>query len=889
MLRKKTNSMHHYFYLFGKLAICLLFASNLFAQPVLTQTNHFPAAQNLRYTRYKCDTTGIQPGNSGAAMLWDFSQLNLATVFIDAGTYVLPSATQYSSFFPGTNIAEVFSNNQTFYYADNTDSIALLGYVTVSGANISQLNYTNPFTIMRYPFAYGDAFTDNATRIYSNINGTVSNQVNADGYGTLILPNGIFDNVLRVHSQIEFADLASTGQFFNLNDDLYEWYDGIHPKPLLSIRLRNVNNNGVLSSTKLIDIADEIAPTSLTDTYGYSYQSNQSNPPNNCAFRDISNIGIPIVGLEDDNIVGTFNLGFLFPYYWASYDQLSVGANGYLIMGSENANIASASGNFPRIPTADANNNIIAPLLCDLIFSGNTNPAEAYFYSNGIDTCIIMYKNVPFWTNVNPQGFAGSNTFEVIFAVADSSITFAYADLSARTAMNSTYQTSIAPVVTGIENSNGTIGLQMALSTMPPDNSCYVFSPPTVPLIAVTDVYPQWNENAQNGAIFLLQNEVVNLSTHIKNGGSVAIEDSIFVTGTIIDSDGNNFGDPIVSSLPEGLPQGASQDVLVWQDFPAIEGYYTYQVTANTNGDINPANNTNNSEIIVIDTTATGEMILNYVNEPHATQNVLSWLGGGNYIDGAGIYVEPPYYPSRIEAIDFFVVPSASNPSITSGFRAQIRDDDGNNPQNGTLLFEQDVAANALSNGWNSIIADNDTINEGGFYVAWLMEGNGIAIATDRQAPFSRRNYEILGNTWSPYRNSNTEDLYMRVKMRAVHLPPIDTTVIDTTNTDTSHVDTTVAVHYLYHAKHAQLANPNPNPTHDLTAITYYLPQNMGNVSLLVYDLLGRKRLEKHHIAHTAGKHTQIIDVRDLPPGQYLYTLMTDGALLTGKLLVQRE
>jgi hypothetical protein len=880
------NNMKITLRLLGALLCVCLGVYPALSQPILTQSNHFPASEGLRYTRYKCDTTNIMPGSSGEAMLWDFSQLALSGVFIDAGTYVLPTQTQYSGFFPNTQVAEVFSNNQTFYYTDNADSLALLGYVTVSGTSLNQLNYTDAFALMRYPLAYNGSFSDVATRVYGTITGTVTHNVSADSYGTLITPKGIFDNTLRVHTQTQFADITAGGQYFNLSDDLYEWYDGIHPKPLLSIRFRQIDNNGTVSNNKFVDIADVIAPSSLADAYGYQYSSNQSSPATVCNFRDISGVGNPIVGLEDDNLAGTFQLGFPFPYYWASYDQLSVGSNGYLIMGNETFNVASNSGNFPLIPYADANNNIIAPLLCDLNFGGAGNAAEAYFYSNGVDTCIVMFKNVPFWTN-NTQGFAGSNTFEVIFTAADSSITFAYADLSPRTDMNSTYRTSVAPVITGIENSNGTIGLNMAISAMPPDNSCYTFSPPNIPLIAVTDVYPQWNQNAQNGAIFLLQNEVINLNARIKNGGSVAIDDTVFVSATIIDSDGNNFGDPIVNTFV-GLEQGATHDIITWADFPAIEGYYTYQVNANTNGDLNLANNNKDSEIIVVDTSSIGEMTLNYVNEANATQNTLSWLGGGNYADGAGMYVQPPYYPARIEAVEFFMVPSGSATAITSGFRAQVRDDDSSNPSNSTILFEADVAANLIQQGaWHSVATDNDTITEGGFYVSWLMEGNGIALATDQQAPFSHRNYEILNNAWSPHRNSNIEDLYMRVKMRAVHLPPIDTTVIDTSGTDTTVIDTTVAIHYLYHSEQAQLSNPQPNPAHNITTINYYLPKALPNLRLVVCDLLGRKRLEKRAIPNTKGEHSLALEVLDWQSGTYIYSLISEEQTLSGKLTIK--
>lgn len=873
----------------GQIVLCACWANTpfAFAQTTLTQANHFAPSEGIRYTRYKCDTTGIVAGAGGENAIWDFSNISLAPTFIDAGTYVLPGLTQYSTSFPDANLAEVLSSNQTFYYTDNADSISLLGYVTVSGTNISQVTYTDPFTLLSYPFTYGDNFSDIAARTYANITGTATYNVTADGYGTLVLPIGTFHNVLRLHSEANFNDVSATGTFFELQDDLYEWFDGIHPKPLLSIRVRNVNNNGTLGYNKFVDMADVIAPNSLADDYGYTYAANYGTPAADCQFRDISAVGTLIEGLEDDNFIGTFEFGFPFQYYWASYDRCSVGANGYLIMGDESFNISSSGGNFPRIPTADANNNIIAPLLCDLNFSGAGNPAQAYFYTNQIDTAIILFKNVPFWTNANAAGFAGSNTFEVIFAAADSSITFAYADLSPRTQMATAYQTSIAPAVTGIENNNGTIGLQMALSAIPPDNSCFSFSPPDLPLIDVADIYPQWNENPQNGAVFLLQNSVVNLTTRIKNGGSVAITDTIDVTATIIDNEGNNFGDPVLTQFV-GLPQGEGQDLIAWENFPAIEGYYTYSVRAHTESDINNGNDINLSEIIVVDTTSTGEMTLNYVDTDNATQNSLTWTGGGDYADGAGIYIEPPYYPARIEEVSYFVIPPINDPVITSGFRAQVLDDDGGAViGNGTVLFEQDIPASALTAGtWNAVATDNDTITEGGFYVAWLMQGNGIALATDQTQPVSRRTYEVLSQTWSPYRSRSIEDLYIRVKMRAVHPVPQDTSIIDTTVVDTTIVDTTVNIRYHYRNPYAQLSAPAPNPAKDFAYVQYHLPQTNQHVSITLYDLNGKKQREWRNLPQQAGKYSLRMDLQQLPPGWYTYILRTDQTWLNGKLCI---
>lgn len=65
--------------------------------------------------------------------------------------------------------------------------------------------YSNPVLKMKYPFSYGDQFTDNfkGVALFNKdykIEFTGDNTVTADAYGTLILPNLILDNVMRVKS-----------------------------------------------------------------------------------------------------------------------------------------------------------------------------------------------------------------------------------------------------------------------------------------------------------------------------------------------------------------------------------------------------------------------------------------------------------------------------------------------------------------------------------------------------------------------------------------------------------------------------------------------------------------------------------------------------------------
>jgi len=164
------------------------------------------------------------------------------------------------------------------------------------------------------------------------------------------------------------------------------------------------------------------------DAYGYTWMTSLDAGGPAFSWIDISTrVGVQTVtGLADDNsAAGMLNIGFPFHFYWNDYSQLKVGSNGWLSFNNV-SNIASC---FPTIPTAGgAGDNLLAPLMGDLNFTGAGNPGQVKYWTNNADTCIISFINVPFWS-VSAPGWTGSNSFQVILCGTDSSITYQYGSL----------------------------------------------------------------------------------------------------------------------------------------------------------------------------------------------------------------------------------------------------------------------------------------------------------------------------------------------------------------------------------------------------------------------------------------------------------------------------
>jgi len=220
---------------FKQLLLLLGFAP-LFASAQLT-VNHaedFSIGDSLTFRN--CAATGVQPGVSGAAVNWDFSSLTGAGTLTEK--IVLPSSTFYGSQFPAANQAEKYSDH-TYVFADKSPTESnLVGYVDSVGGLL--IHYPNTALFMKRPFAYNDVYTDTFTTSFSfsgfPLHGVGIATTQADGYGTLVLPDATYTNVLRVKQQrLEVDTVVGTGNIVNTNSYTYVWFDNAHHSALLKI------------------------------------------------------------------------------------------------------------------------------------------------------------------------------------------------------------------------------------------------------------------------------------------------------------------------------------------------------------------------------------------------------------------------------------------------------------------------------------------------------------------------------------------------------------------------------------------------------------------------------------------------------------------------------
>jgi len=226
-----------------KKAVTLLSVSllsiSVFSQITLTFSKHALRPGDIQ-VMHKADF--VQAGPGGGGQIWNFSELKFhgeeKNYILDATTVkkygVLPSATVAIN--TGGDYHGMFRITAT-----ENDNVGHFG-------NDYHVVFTQPHRRMVYPFTYGNHYrsTFSGYGVYENdattdIMGDYSFE--ADAYGTLILPNNILTNVLRVKhtlSRYEFARCFYT----ETHQTRYLYYTENQRYPVFSIlETMWINNN----------------------------------------------------------------------------------------------------------------------------------------------------------------------------------------------------------------------------------------------------------------------------------------------------------------------------------------------------------------------------------------------------------------------------------------------------------------------------------------------------------------------------------------------------------------------------------------------------------------------------------------------------------------------
>lgn len=269
------------------------------------------------------------------------------------------------------------------------------------------------------------------------------------------------------------------------------------------------------------------------DAFGYVWID--SDEPGGPTFNwiDIRTIGTAITGLGDDTNLGPFPIGFSFPYYGGTYNQIRVCSNGWFSFTSTATTYSNSA-----IPSPAEPNCALYAFWDDLNFT--TAGTAHYYYDVANSRFIIQY------TGVAPFTGTGSFTFQVILKPSGDII---YQYLTMTGAVNS--------ATIGIENCDGTIALQVVNNaTYMHDNLAILFTRDAVPWLSV-DV-------AQG---VLAPRDSVNISVRLHPGSIAA---GTYTARLVV---AGNFGAPVNVPVRMDIVVGILPTTLLPTEFALDQNY----------------------------------------------------------------------------------------------------------------------------------------------------------------------------------------------------------------------------------------------------------------------------------------------------------------------------
>jgi hypothetical protein len=290
------------------------------SQAQTIQGSAFPAIGSV-YKLTLTDTAGIQAGNSGTGITWEFASL-VNSGFTQVDSFLLPAATPYGSTFPSADITDhevsPSTNYYVYYHNDGSE------FQRIGNVQPDVVIYSDPANEFPYPLSYGVSVNDT---YYASYNQTTTNTLvhmrgvaseNADGTGTIVLPTGTYSNVLRVTgSRIEHDTIFSSPNIYVYLEARYtNWYQADLYYPIMQIYSTDfVPSLGIPSHTKSVGYRMGV-PTGIVDrTFPDEALMVSPNPSPNGIFQigfsnrqekatsiDIMNITGQVVRIQTDRL-----------------------------------------------------------------------------------------------------------------------------------------------------------------------------------------------------------------------------------------------------------------------------------------------------------------------------------------------------------------------------------------------------------------------------------------------------------------------------------------------------------------------------------------------------------------------------------------------------------
>ncbi|MBN2828790.1 MAG: choice-of-anchor D domain-containing protein, partial [Candidatus Cloacimonetes bacterium] len=216
-------------------------------------------------------------------------------------------------------------------------------------------------------------------------------------------------------------------------------------------RTLTLTNSGDMEMTYSVSIADVSRSAGGPDTFGYTWID--SNEPDGPDFNWITpNTTNEITGLTDDAAGTASPIGFSFPFYGTDYTSLYINANGMITFGAGSGSLSNTA-----LPSNGTPNNMIAWFWDDMNPSSSNYTGHIYYQNGtvqGLNALIITFLDyIEYGGAATPANCVQAQV--ILFENGNIRIQYDYVG----TSLDLTSETI------GIENADGTDGLQVAYNT----------------------------------------------------------------------------------------------------------------------------------------------------------------------------------------------------------------------------------------------------------------------------------------------------------------------------------------------------------------------------------------------------------------------------------------
>lgn len=185
----------------------------------------------------ECKTDLFETESTGENITWDYSKLKKADTTITQ-QIVSPDSVGAANEYPDATLVEKYSDGRYVFLKADQNKTYLLGFVDEKSK--VKIKYPVPVLIAKRPFSYKETAEEHYTVSYTvnqmDFTGKGTVTIEADGFGTLILPDKSYNNTLRIkitqHQSDTMKQYNSTSEMAIVT---YVWFDKHHTSALLKI------------------------------------------------------------------------------------------------------------------------------------------------------------------------------------------------------------------------------------------------------------------------------------------------------------------------------------------------------------------------------------------------------------------------------------------------------------------------------------------------------------------------------------------------------------------------------------------------------------------------------------------------------------------------------